>query len=57
MIRLRAQAKGEFSIFLRHFLCDVHQWAAFALIVIILIHLALHWPYIKFNLKKYGIKK
>jgi len=39
-------------ISLRHFLRDIHEWAALGFIIIITIHLVMHWPYIKSNLKK-----
>ena len=44
-------------ISLRHFLREVHQWAALLFIFIVLVHLVLHWPYIKSNLNKHGILK
>lgn len=49
------QARGSFLITLRHFLLSVHEWAAVIFMIMILIHMALHWAYIKSNLKKYGI--
>lgn len=42
---------------LRHFLRQVHEWTALMFIIIILIHLALHWTHIKSNLQKYGMLK
>jgi len=51
------QAKGSFLITLRHFFIAVHEWAAVIFMIMILIHMALHWGYIKSNLKKYGIMK
>jgi hypothetical protein len=50
-------AEGGFTVVLRHFLRQVHEWTALIFIVIILIHLALHWTHIKSNLQKYGILK
>ena len=41
----------------RHFLRDVHQWAALLLLIMIVIHLVLHWSYIKSNLKRHGLLK
>ena len=49
-------AEGGFTI-LRHFLRQVHEWTALLFIIIILIHLALHWTHIKSNLQKYGMLK
>ena len=51
------QAKGSMLISFRHFLREVHEWTALLFIIIILIHLILHWSYIKINLKKYGSKR
>ena len=48
---------GGFLISLRHFLREVHEWTALVFIVIVLVHLVLHWAYIKSNLKKHGILK
>ncbi len=44
-------------ISLRHFFREVHEWSAFLFIITIIIHMVLHLPYIKSNLKKYGILK
>ena len=51
------EARGNFLVSLRHFFIAVHEWAGLIFIVLIAIHIFLHWPYIKFNLKKYGITK
>ena len=50
-------SEGGFAVHLRHFLREVHEWTALMFIVMILIHLALHWTYIKSNLREYGIIK
>jgi len=42
---------------LRHFTREIHFYSAIIFIALILIHLWLHWPYIKHNLKTYGLKK
>lgn len=44
---------SEFLITLRHFIRDVHEWMGLFFIVFIIIHLFLHWGYIKNSLKKY----
>ena len=49
--------EGGVPVLLRHFLRDVHEWTALMFIIMTLIHLALHWTYIKSNLQKYGITK
>lgn len=51
------EAKGSFLITLRHFLVEIHEWAALAFMVTIAIHIFLHWGYVKTNLKKSGILK
>jgi len=50
-------AQGGFMVLLRHFLREVHEWTALMFIIMTLVHLVLHWAYIKSNLKKYGIIK
>ncbi|MBU0736092.1 MAG: DUF4405 domain-containing protein [Proteobacteria bacterium] len=45
-------ARGSFLITLRHFFVEVHEWAALGFIITIVIHIFLHWSYIKTNLKK-----
>jgi cytochrome b subunit of formate dehydrogenase len=50
-------AGGGFLISLRHFLRDIHEWAGLVLIITVVIHLFLHWGYIKTNLKRYGLLK
>jgi hypothetical protein len=51
------QARGSFLVSLRHFFIAIHEWAALIFMVVVAIHIILHWPYIKSNLKKYGIMK
>ena len=51
------EARGSFSVSLRHFFIALHEWAALMFMVVIAVHIVLHWPYIKSNLKKYGIMK
>jgi hypothetical protein len=38
---------------LRHFFIEVHQWTALAFVIIIAVHVILHWGYIKTNIRKY----
>ena len=49
------ETTDRFMISIRHFLRNVHEWVALGFIIIIAIHLLLHWPYIKNNLKKYRV--
>ena len=44
-------------ISLRHFLREVQQWSALLFIFILLVHLVLHWSYIKANINKQCILK
>ena len=46
------EARGNFLVSLRHFFIDIHEWVGLIFMVVIVIHLVLHWPYIKYNLKK-----
>ena len=48
---------SRFVITLRHFFREVHQWTALTFIIVIVIHVTLHWTYIKSNLRNYGILK
>ena len=51
------RGEGGMLISLRHFFREVHEWTALLFIIIIFVHLILHWAYIKTHLKKYGIIK
>jgi hypothetical protein len=51
------EARGNFLVSLRHFCITLHEWVGVMFIVLIIIHIVLHWTYIKSNLKKYGIMK
>ena len=51
------QARGSFLGSLRHFFIAIHEWVALIFMVVVAIHIILHWPYIKSNIKKYGIMK
>lgn len=51
------EARGSFLVSLRHFFIEIHEWAAVGFMVTIVIHIVLHWSYIKTNLKKYNIRK
>jgi len=51
------QARGDFLVSLRHFFIALHEWVGIMFIVLIIIHIFLHWTYIKSNLKKYGMMK
>jgi hypothetical protein len=51
------EARGSYLVSLRQFLIEIHEWAAVGFMVTIVIHIVLHWSYIKTNLKKYNILK
>jgi hypothetical protein len=51
------QARGSFLVSVRHFLVEVHGWIGLILIIMVAIHIMLHWAYIRNNLKKYGVLK
>ena len=51
------EAQGSFLVSLRHFFIAFHEWAALIFMIVVAVHIVLHWPYIKSNLKKYGIMK
>jgi len=41
----------------RHFLVEVHEWTALLFMIVIVVHIVLHWSYIRTNLRKHGIVK
>ena len=45
------EARGNFLVSLRHFFNAIHEWVGLIFMVVIVIHMVLHWPYIKSNLK------
>lgn len=45
---------GSFLISIRHFQIEVHQWTGSILIIIVAVHIILHWDYIKAQLVKSG---
>lgn len=53
----RGGGEAGIAVHLRHFLREVHEWTALMFLIMTLIHLFLHWTYIKSNLQKYGIIK
>jgi hypothetical protein len=50
------ELRGSFLISLRHFLIEVHQWAGSIFIIIVAVHVILHWGYIKAQLVKSGTR-
>ncbi|MFH1983150.1 MAG: DUF4405 domain-containing protein [Pseudomonadota bacterium] len=41
-----------FLVATRHFLMEIHEWTAVLFIAAICVHVALHWAYVRTNLKK-----
>ena len=51
------EARGSSLVSLRHFFIAFHEWTALIFMIVVAVHIVLHWPYIKSNLKKYGFMK
>lgn len=51
------EMRGSFLVSVRHFFVTIHEWVGLMFIIMITVHLVLHWTYIKSNLRKYGIMK
>jgi ABC-type transport system involved in multi-copper enzyme maturation permease subunit len=51
------EARGSVLVSVRHFFIAFHEWAALIFMIVVAVHIVLHWPYIKSNLKKYSIMK
>lgn len=49
-----AGRRGGLLVETRHLLREVHAWVAVFFLVVIVIHLMLHWPYVRANLAKMG---
>ncbi|MBW1740905.1 MAG: DUF4405 domain-containing protein [Deltaproteobacteria bacterium] len=49
--------RSGFLVSLRHSLVEVYEWTSLLFMIIIVIHIMLHWSYIKTHLKKYGFIK
>ena len=44
------EARGSFLVSIRHFFITVHEWTALIFIIVIAIHIGLHWKYVKANI-------
>ncbi|MFZ7110170.1 MAG: DUF4405 domain-containing protein [Desulfatiglandales bacterium] len=44
------ELRGSSLRSLRHFLVEIHQWAGMLFIVVVAVHVILHWNYIKAKL-------
>jgi hypothetical protein len=48
------EARGSFLVSVRHFFVALQEWTALIFMIVVAIHIALHWPYIKSNLKMHS---
>ena len=56
--RLAGGVENTFWSLSRHTWLDIHDWAAVAIVVVIIIHMALHWKWIFYVTKKlFRLKK
>ena len=46
-----------FLVSLRHFLIGIHEWTALLFMVVIGIHISLHWSYVKKSLDRHREKR
>ena len=53
----RYGSSAGFLVSLRHFLVTVHEWTALLFIIMIGVHISLHWAYVKKNLDRYRKRK
>ena len=51
------EARGSILVSSRHFLIALHEWTALIFMIVIAVHIFLHWTYIKTNFLKYGTMK
>lgn len=51
------ELRGSFLISIRHFLIEVHQWAGLVFILVVAMHVLLHWGYIKAHFLKSGTRE
>ncbi len=46
-----------FLVSVRHSLVTMHEWAALLFIIVVGVHISLHWAYVKKSLDSYRKKK
>jgi len=46
-----------FLVSLRHFLMTMHEWTALLFMIVIGVHISLHWAYVKKSLDSYLKRK
>lgn len=50
-------SSAGFLVSLRHLLITLHEWAGLLFMIVIGIHLSLHWAYVKKNFERYRDKR
>ena len=50
-------SSAGFLVSLRHFLITIHEWTAVLFMIVIGIHIWLHWTYVKKSLDRYRQKR
>ena len=48
---------ASFLVSLRHFLITVHEWTGLLFIIVVGVHISLHWVYVKKMLDSFKEKK
>jgi len=48
---------GGFLVSLRHSLVTMHEWTALLFMIVIGVHISLHWAYVKKSLDSYRKRK
>ncbi len=48
---------ARFLVSLRHSLVTVHEWTALLFMIVIGVHISLHWAYVKKSLGRYRERK
>jgi mannose/fructose/N-acetylgalactosamine-specific phosphotransferase system component IID len=48
---------ASFLVSLRHFLITVHEWTGLLFLIVIGVHISLHWVYVKKRLDSFKEKK
>jgi cytochrome b subunit of formate dehydrogenase len=51
------ESRVSFLFSLRHFLVTIHEWTALLFIIVIGVHIWLHWAYVKKSLDRYRESK
>lgn len=46
--------RGNLLIGTRHFIRDMHAWLSVLFLATVILHMVLHWPYVRSNLARMG---